>query len=384
VTEIPKGWARNAAKLLRQPDPGPTSFLVDELLVEESIFGIGGQWKVGKTWLALELILATTGARPAFGRYRAQQPGPVLAVFEESGQVALVRRFRALRKGYEIDNRRFDRALSKLRVAANVGVRLTDPAWQQTLLHAARPGRFRLILFDPFVRMKGDADENRQVEIAPALDFLRELREHSGAAVGFVHHSGYEGTHFRGTSDLEGYWESKLTIAGKPGSGGPFTLRAEHREAETTAELKYRVSGSNEGRWVRLVPTTSVSVEEHRRDEVHAFVEEKPGHTGVEIATALKRNRAAVADDLKRLKQEGLVFFSQPGSPEYPSGEVGEDGRSHNRKEWFSCSRSPKRSSPDSSENTGELPSSPASPAPYGRGAGGRAGSARARKGDRA
>jgi AAA domain len=70
----------------------------------------------------------------------------------------------------------------------------------------------RLFVFDPLARMKAAArKENVQEEMAALIEFLRHLREETGAAVGFVHHTGHEGLHMRGSSDLDSMWESRLT-----------------------------------------------------------------------------------------------------------------------------------------------------------------------------
>lgn len=76
---------------------------------------------------------------------------------------------------------------------------------------AIRP---RAIFLDPLVRMKGASrDGNDENEMVPVLNFLRTLRNESGSAVVFVHHTGHNGTHARGTSDFEAYWKSRLGIA---------------------------------------------------------------------------------------------------------------------------------------------------------------------------
>jgi hypothetical protein len=248
---VPGGWLERASDLIAEPDPGPTPYLVEGLITEGAITELVGPFKVGKTWNVLELILAVTGARPAFGRYKAKKTGQVLAVFEESGRYALHRRLRALQAGYGIEDEQLTRAMKKLRFATNAGVQLTNPEWQAALIDkAVRLQKLRLIVFDPLARIKGNADENSQKELAPILDFLRVLREKSGAAVAFVHHTGYEPGRARGTSDLEAYWESRLLIEGKHGSSRPHKLTATHREAESTVVLEYRIVGSNADGWV--------------------------------------------------------------------------------------------------------------------------------------
>ncbi len=70
------------------------------------------------------------------------------------------------------------------------------------------------------------------------LDFMRDLRDESGAAVAFVHHVGHEGNRMRGSSDLGGYWESAITV--KKRTDGQREIQAEHREAEAGPTTIYR------------------------------------------------------------------------------------------------------------------------------------------------
>jgi len=94
-------------------------------------------------------------------------------------------------------------------------------------------------------------DENSQREMAPVLDFMRDLRDTSGAAVVFVRHTGYSGTHMRGSSDREGYWESKITLTCK--DEGTCEISAEHREVEASEGIRYRRSWDEHSRSRRLV-----------------------------------------------------------------------------------------------------------------------------------
>src|SRR4051812_35172213 len=93
------GWLERASDLLNEPDPGPTPFAVEGLLVAGSIGAIQGSPKVGKTWLVLELALAIVTGREAFGRFAVPDPGAVILVLEESGRAALRRRLDALTRG---------------------------------------------------------------------------------------------------------------------------------------------------------------------------------------------------------------------------------------------------------------------------------------------
>lgn len=81
----------SAAALLKEPDPGPTPFLVDQLLTAKTVACILGTYKVGKTWTLDEIAVCVVSGEPAFGRYAVPDSGPVVIVL----QVAASRRSRA-------------------------------------------------------------------------------------------------------------------------------------------------------------------------------------------------------------------------------------------------------------------------------------------------
>jgi len=280
----PASWLERASDLLAEPDPGPTPFLVEQLIVDEAVAAIYGPAKAGKTWLLLELACAIASGRPALGSLAIPKPGPVIVVLEESGRAALWRRLDMLLRG----NAQHRDTLHDLHVAANRRVRLNDEKWQEALLTAGRDLRPRAIFLDPLVRLKGAAvDENQQKELGAVLDYMRLLRDESGAAVAFVHHTGHEGTRMRGSSDLAGYWESAVTV--KKGTEGERTIQAEHREAEASPTIVYRAD---------FDPTTNSTrlkvVDGSPRERVTAYLADHPDASANEVFEAVGGNRATV------------------------------------------------------------------------------------------
>jgi hypothetical protein len=316
----PEQWLRSAGELLRSGDPGPTEFLVDELLVDQSVATILGSSKAAKTWTALELACAIVTGRPAFGRFAVPQPGPVIVLLEESGEKALHRRLDALRRGNAQEPEAFDR----LWYGANLRVRLDEPHWRERLIAAAVQIRPRAVFLDPLVRMKGFRSENDQAEMAVVLDTILDLRETAGTCVVFNHHTGHEGKHLRGTSDLEAFWESKVTITK---DDGLRKVTSEHREAEAGPAWAFRLGWDAESRTMRLR-----AEEDELERAVRVYLRDHPDATGNEIAKAIGKRRADVLDVVRRLDenlepltQEGGSHFREPpgttpfGAPE-PAG----------------------------------------------------------------
>ena len=78
-------------------------------------------------------------------------------------------------------------------------MKLDDDGWQARLVDPGTVFRPRLIVFDPLARMKAPGhDESAQNEMASFIEFLRTLRDETGAGVLFVYHTGHQGDHMRG------------------------------------------------------------------------------------------------------------------------------------------------------------------------------------------
>jgi RecA-family ATPase len=180
-----RSWLMDAADLLAEPDPGPTPWLIENLIVDGAIVAAVGRWKTTKSYSLLDLCVCIATGRPAFGELEIPEPGPVIFVNEESGRKALWRRLDALARGRAIDP---EQLRGLLHVAANARVKLDDPGWQRELVDRGLEIKPRLFVFDPLSRMKAPGrEENEQAKMSLIVEYLRELRAETGAAVGFVH-----------------------------------------------------------------------------------------------------------------------------------------------------------------------------------------------------
>ena len=67
-------WLERASDLLAEPDPGPTPFLIEELMVDQAIAAIVGSWKVAKTYAILECGRAIVTGGDAFTATTSPSP----------------------------------------------------------------------------------------------------------------------------------------------------------------------------------------------------------------------------------------------------------------------------------------------------------------------
>lgn len=293
--ETPRDWLIRGSDLLAEPDPGPTPWLIENLAVDQAITACEGRWKTTKSYAILDLCVSIVTGEPAFDALLIPKPGPVIYICEESGRAALWRRLDALCRGRAIDRGR----LQHLHLAANARVKLDDSGWQRELTAQALETKPRALMFDPLARMKAaEREENAQKDMAPILEYFRELRDDTGAAVWFVQHTGHQGDHMRGTSDMETVWETKLKW--KRDAGSPeVTIMSEHREADAAAPIRYRISWDHDTRTMRFP-----LVEGDLKAKVRAHLAEHPEDSANEVVDALGTNRKQTLAAVREIRDK--------------------------------------------------------------------------------
>jgi AAA domain len=317
-----RAWLLDAADLLGDDDPGPTPWLIDGLIVDAALVACVGKWKTTKSYALLHLCICIATGRPAFGAFDVPVPGPVVFANEESGRKALWRRLDALARGSAIDR---EELRGRLMVAANARIRLDDPGWQEELVAIGRELQPRLFALDPLARMKAAGrDENAQAEMGTLIEFIRELRDETGAAVAFVHHTGHAGVHMRGSSDLESVWESRLTWS-RDGQAPLVSVASEHREAESGDPISYRTGWDGVTRSMRfeLLADRTPELSERIADWLR---EHGPGTTD-DVRSGVGVRRSDVQRTLEALERAGTVHNG-------PSGRRDKAGRPIRDKVW--------------------------------------------------
>ena len=135
--------------------------------------------------------------------------------------------------------------------------------------------------------------------MAVLIEYVRQLRDEASAAVLFVHHTGHQGEHMRGASDLESAWETRLGWK-RDGQSPEVTIESEHREAESAGPVRYRIGWDGDTRTMRFD-----LIEDDLLGRVSKYLSEHPEASANEVAKALGGNRTAVLATVKSVRSEG-------------------------------------------------------------------------------
>jgi hypothetical protein len=219
--------------------------LIEGLWGVSAVGLLGGQPKVCKTFLALDMAVSVASDTACLGKYRVLAPGRVLIYLAEDSPWAVRERLEALAK-----HRRL--ALGKLDLfsisAANL--RLDSLAHRARLALTLEDLKPRFLVLDPLVRLH-NRNENDATEIAEILSYLRHLQREFSLAVMLVHHArksgapdGQAGQSLRGSGDLWAWSDSNLYLRR---SAQNLILSMEHRAAPAPDPVSLRLVDAGEG-----------------------------------------------------------------------------------------------------------------------------------------
>lgn len=190
---------------------------------------IGGQPKLGKTFLAIDMAVSVASGTPCLGVYRVLQPGRAVVFHAEDSLGAIRERVEALARHRGVPFRDLD-----LLAITAPSLRLDLPAHRERLLNTLEPLQPRILILDPLVRLHS-REENDSQQIAELLSFLRDLQRTLDLAVVLVHHlrkSGapneQPGLGLRGSGDFWAWLDSGLYLRR---TGAQLVLSMEHRTA---------------------------------------------------------------------------------------------------------------------------------------------------------
>jgi hypothetical protein len=225
--------------------------LVKDLWLEESVGICGGEPKLGKSFLALDVGVAVASGALCLRTFPVPRPGTVLLYAAEDALHIVRQRLEGICAAAGCSLQNLD-----LQVITAPSLRLDLPADRDRLQHTVERIKPRLLILDPFVRLHR-IDENQSGEVAPLLADLRELQRRYHLAVLLVHHSKKGGGHIRagqalrGSSEFHAWGDSNLYLRR---TNQELTLTIEHRAAPAPAPIVLELAQSGDA--LALQPRT--------------------------------------------------------------------------------------------------------------------------------
>ena len=209
-------------------------WLIEGLWADQAVGIVGGEPKCCKSFLALDVTVAVASGAPCLRRFPVAQTGPVLLFAAEDALHVVRRRLEGIALAARVPFTTLD-----IHVITAPSLRLDRPDDRTRLQETVDLLRPKLLVLDPFVRLHR-ADENVVAEVAPLLDYLRQLERRFHTAVLLVHHArkgaarARAGQALRGSSELHAWGDSNLYLRRRDET---LLLTVEHRAAPSMAGL---------------------------------------------------------------------------------------------------------------------------------------------------
>lgn len=194
------------SELLAEQEPIP--FLVDRLLPERALAMLWAPSGIGKTFVCLDFCLHIAAGREWQGREVAR--GGVLYVVGE-GFAGMPQRVGAWCTEYGVEPSSLDGWIGFRRVQLDVSDDEVRAAVRDEM--NARDLRPSLVVLDTLsANAPVGFDESKTAAMKLLLDGARALRDEHGCTVLLIHHTGWDESRERGSSDLRGAMDVSLSL----------------------------------------------------------------------------------------------------------------------------------------------------------------------------
>lgn len=184
----------------------PPVALVDGLLFSDSLAMLFGASGVGKSFLAIDVVLHV--ASGSWWQRKEVQQGPVLYVVAE-GAAGFGKRLDAWERRHQLTTDALP--VSWLPWAVN----LADTGWTAALAEVTAEIKPVLVVIDTFARCAIGAEENSARDVGRVIAHLDIVRRAATSCVWLIHHSGKNpDAGARGSSALRGAMDTELEVVG--------------------------------------------------------------------------------------------------------------------------------------------------------------------------
>lgn len=298
--------------------PPEARWLIREVWTRAGVGILGGQAKLGKSWLGLDFAVSVASGTPCLGHYPVDDPGAALIYLAEDQLPDVRSRLDALCAHRCLDLRGLE-----LHVITAPVLRLDRDEDQQRLAATLAQLKPRLLVLDPLIRMHR-LDENDSADMSVLLGALRELQRRFEVAIALVHHASKKsgrrpGQALRGSSDLHAFVDSLVYLSRERDA---LRLHLEHRSAPSPEPVELRLA-TGEATHLELVspPARSTPVVPLRQRVVDALRAAAGPLLRKDLRQLLCVNNAHLGRVLEQLALEGQLVRGKAGCRLVPTAE---------------------------------------------------------------
>lgn len=297
--EKPRFTVETAAHFLAKPEP-KIEWLIENIWVDKSRGLIAGNPGVGKTWIALDMLISVASGQLCLGRYPVKK-GAVLLVEEEASELNLARRLHTLARARHLQ----DSDLSNMFLLTRQFAKIPEDA--VSLFHLIMEHDIKLVVFDSLRRFHSQ-NENSSSEMQLVLDSFGRLNAMTGASIVLIHHLSKSNDlshkplfeRLRGSSDLWAWRDCILGVEGEEEADSAI-CSFQFRDAEMSDPIKItRFVGDTTG---------AIALEASGLEESDEFVDKSKLILNVMTNQGNSMLKEAVFKAVKGRKQDFVRVF---------------------------------------------------------------------------
>lgn len=259
LDEVLGGVAPFSLAYMPDEPPPPPDYLIEQILPEGVCAIINGPPKADKTWLELAMVISCVTGERVLDKWGSSGGKRVLLYCPEGGMANLWRRFFGLCWGMQIDPKILQKNIAVIENRINVSSKNNYSRLQETI-KVFNPD---LLAIDPLISIHRGA-ENSSDEMQPVLDHIRDLQVDRDLTILLVHHAAKHGPGPRGSSAIDGWWDSKLEVARVNEDDASLRkLEVEHRDGAPVGPVTFKlVVGHPDDAWLRSAGHTKFQLQE--------------------------------------------------------------------------------------------------------------------------
>jgi hypothetical protein len=284
--------------------------IIEGILAAGALAFMASEPKVGKTWLAVALMLSIANDRPFMGVYPVNTPGRVLYIVSEGSHGGTVARFHSLARGLGLDPAA---SLARIDIVWRRGVRLDDAALVAELDQLTQEREYILIVGDVMADLH-EGDENSATEMSAFLRPLKDVASH-GPTVLLLTHTAKQnesttgrrrGQRIRGSSTQHASLDSGIYLS-RSEAATRTTVSFESRDDVEAAPFTFawplgKVDGSQVVTLDHQLSEAGLTDLQGQQSQALKMIREEPG-----ISRGMIRERLAGRNSNRSAAIDGLI-----------------------------------------------------------------------------